>query len=286
GARLEHNDYTGFVFQPNLRLLWNPEPNTSAWVSVARAVRTPSRMERGGATLVRADSSGVSCGTAPLPCALELFSRALDDETVDALDLGWRKQLTPAASLDLAAFYYRYEQLRGAAVADSQFVVVAPGPVGYVLIETEDNNANSADVYGLEASLDWRASTDWRLQAQYSWLQNRVHTAGLPGQAESDYTGVSPSQMLSLRSSLNLTPSLRWDAWLRHTSRIRTSYFSIPAYTTLDMRLAWQAGKDIEVALVGQNLLDSAHQEFGGIFLQSTPSEIERGFYASLNWKF
>ncbi|NTV96997.1 MAG: TonB-dependent receptor, partial [Thiobacillus sp.] len=47
GARLEHNDYTGFVFQPNLRLLWNPEPNTSAWVSVARAVRTPFHAGRG-----------------------------------------------------------------------------------------------------------------------------------------------------------------------------------------------------------------------------------------------
>ena len=28
GSKFEHNDYTGFEFQPNLRALWKPRPTT------------------------------------------------------------------------------------------------------------------------------------------------------------------------------------------------------------------------------------------------------------------
>jgi len=279
GARLEHNDYTGFELQPNVRLLWTPNEKSSAWLSLARAIRTPSRIERGGAAYVQADPLGVEPPTFT-PNVVQLVSNDTDAEQLDALDLGWRYQFNPTTSLDLAAFYYRYEKLRGAALTPPTFVF----PPGYLLIQTLNNNANSASGPGLEASLDWRPSPDWRLQANYSWQNLVVHTADLPGQTTSDYTGTSPTQQFSLRSSLDLTPTLRWDAWLRHVSRIKI--FPISEYTTLDMRLAWQARKDLEVSLVGQNLLDSAHLEYEGNFFKYTPTELQRGFYVKANWNF
>ena len=45
GTKLEHNDYTGFEWQPSARLLWTPTPRQSVWASISRAVRTPSRAE-------------------------------------------------------------------------------------------------------------------------------------------------------------------------------------------------------------------------------------------------
>lgn len=274
GARLERNDYTGIVFQPNLRLLWTPGVENSVWLSLARAVRTPSRVERGGSVYIDVAQPGL-----PPPNIVQLVSRALADEHVNALDLGWRHRFNAGASLDLAAFHYQYEKLRGAAATAPQFV-----PPGYLLIQTHENNANSAEVSGLEASLEWRPSSVWRMQASYGWLHYRIHTVALPGQLPSDYVDVSPAHQFSLRSSLELSPRLRWDAWVRHVSRVKR--YDTPAYTTLDMRLAWQARKDLEFSLVGQNLLDSAHPEFGSTFILSTPSEVERGVYLKADWKF
>lgn len=274
GARLEHNDYTGFGFQPNLRLLWTPDAQHSGWLSLARANRTPSRIERGGSAYIQADPAGVP------PSVVQLVSGALDEERVTALDLGWRHQFNATASLDLAAFYNRYDNLRGAAYTAPRLIL----PAGYLLIQTDPNNANRADTYGLEASLDWRPKPDWRLQANYSWLRYGVHTASLPGQSPSDYAGVSPSHQFSLRSSLDITPTLRWDAWLRHVGEVER--FGVDAYADLDMRLAWQPRKDLEVSLVGQHLLDRAHPEYGSYFILSTPSEIERGYYVKVDWKF
>lgn len=280
GARLEHNDYTGFVFQPNLRLLWTPSTQTSAWASLARAVRTPSRIERGGAAYIQADPLGVP----PFipPSVVKLVSERIGDEQLDALDFGWRHQLNRSTSIDVAAFYYRYDKLRGAALTAPQLL-----PAGYLLVETLDNNANRASQHGIEASLDWRVTSAWRLQANYSWLKSKVITADLPGQTVSDYADTAPARQFSLRSSLDLNSRWRWDAWLRRVSRIDNPTFgTIPAFTALDMRLAWQAQKGLELSLVGQNLLDRVHPEYGSSFIQSSPAEIQRAVYLRADWKF
>ncbi|MCX7093725.1 MAG: TonB-dependent receptor, partial [Methylobacter sp.] len=43
GSKIEHNDYSGFEYQPNARLLWKLNENHSTWTSISRAVRVPSR---------------------------------------------------------------------------------------------------------------------------------------------------------------------------------------------------------------------------------------------------
>src|SRR5688500_6025473 len=45
GTKIEHNDYTGFEFQPSGRLAWNVTQRQTAWGAVSRAVRTPSRID-------------------------------------------------------------------------------------------------------------------------------------------------------------------------------------------------------------------------------------------------
>jgi len=268
GARLEHNDYTGFEFQPNAHLLWTPDTQTSAWISAARATRTPARVERGGTVYL--PLSAVS--------ALQLDNSLAREEKLDALDLGWRYQFSHTVSLDLAGFYYRYGNLRDAAITGAS--ILQPG--GYVFIPTINSNANKATASGLEASLDWRPRPAWRLQAAYSFLDTEVRLA--PGRLPSGYADTTPANMFSLLSSLDLSSTLRWDVWLRYVGKVKAH--AIPAYTTLDLRLAWQPSKDLEFSLVGQNLLDSAHPEYGSGYILSTPSEIQRGVYVKAGWKF
>jgi hypothetical protein len=45
GAKLEHNDYSGYEFQPSARLAWTPDENQTIWGAVSRAVRSPSRID-------------------------------------------------------------------------------------------------------------------------------------------------------------------------------------------------------------------------------------------------
>ena len=45
GTKIEHNDYSGFEWQPSARLAWTASSSTALSVSIARAVRTPSRVE-------------------------------------------------------------------------------------------------------------------------------------------------------------------------------------------------------------------------------------------------
>jgi iron complex outermembrane receptor protein len=37
----------------------------------------------------------------------------------------------------------------------------------------------------------------------------------------------------------------------------------VPAYSELDLRMAWQPGRNVELSLTGQNLLHPSHAEFG-----------------------
>jgi iron complex outermembrane receptor protein len=55
---------------------------------------------------------------------------------------------------------------------------------------------------------------------------------------------------------------------------------------TLDARLGWRAAPDLEIALVGRNLLDDSHPEFGSETLAISPTEIERSAFVTLQWRF
>ena len=277
GARLDYNDATHLGVQPNLRVLWTPNAGQSAWISLARAVRTPSRIEQ-SQNVYRYPLASMDPALMP-PTILETVTGPIDDESLDALDFGWRSQLSPTLSFDVAGFYYDYDDLRGGRMSPPQIV-----PPGYLIIHTQTDNSVRAQEYGAEASLDWRVLPQWRLQANYSWLHTTIERGHDPLQASSDLGGISPEQQFSLRSSLDLPHALRWDAWLRAVGPVDA--FDVPGYVTLDMRLAWQAHRRLEVSLVGQNLLDAAHPEFGSLYLETPPTEVQRGAYARIDWKF
>src|SRR2546430_15593104 len=46
GTKLEHNDFSGYEYQPTARLAWNPFRRQLLWGAISRAVRVPTRLER------------------------------------------------------------------------------------------------------------------------------------------------------------------------------------------------------------------------------------------------
>lgn len=283
GARLEHNDFTGVEVQPNIRLLWTPSAQDSVWAALSHAVRTPSRGERASTVFVR---ERVDLPVLPflIPAMATVGSNDMAAEKLEALDLGWRRQWTPTLTSEVAAFYYRHSDLRGAVPGSAPLFDAAFNPYMPLYI----SNVLGADSYGMEASLDWLPRTNWRLQANVSLFDLKARNT-TPTTPADEFIGATPYHQISLRSSLDITPQLQWDVWLRHTGKVKggaTPLDDVSAYSNLDMRLAWKARRDLEIALVGQNLLKSSHQEFISTHLLSVPVKIERGVYLKADWKF
>ena len=80
----------------------------------------------------------------------------------------------------------------------------------------------------------------------------------------------------------NIGERVELDAWWRYVDSLPA--LDISSYHTLDLRLAVQLNPSLELAIVGQNLLDNNHQEFTSTTAISTG--VARGFYAQLTGRF
>jgi iron complex outermembrane receptor protein len=58
----------------------------------------------------------------------------------------------------------------------------------------------------------------------------------------------------------------------------------VPSYFELDVRVAWRPVKNLELSVVGQNLLHDHHPEYG--FPSPTREEIGRSVYGKMSWQF
>jgi len=56
----------------------------------------------------------------------------------------------------------------------------------------------------------------------------------------------------------------------------------VPSYLELDARLAWRATGNVELSVVGQNLLHERHAEYG--FPSATRPEVERSVLGRVTW--
>jgi iron complex outermembrane recepter protein len=85
---------------------------------------------------------------------------------------------------------------------------------------------------------------------------------------------------------LSLPAHFEFDTVLRYVdnlAEIGRSSPSVPSYLTVDLRLGWRPRPDLELQLVGQNLLDNQHPEFGA---PGSRHEIPRSVYGKVTWKF
>jgi iron complex outermembrane recepter protein len=273
GCKLEQNTYTYFEYEPTARLRWSPDHTHTLWGAVSRAVRTPSVTEEHiFATVPPAQGSTV-------------FPRILGNdelvsETLMAYEIGYRTQATERFSWDIATFYNVYGDLIGSVAVPPPVTESEPSPAHKVL-PIVFANSGSADSYGAELTTTWSATEHWRLTGNYTFL--RMITYGTPGQANDP--GKNPHHQASLRSSWDLRDDLDFDLTARYVDCLTS--LGVPSYITMDLRLAWRPRKSLELALVGQNLLQPYHYEFGPSTetLGNEATEVPRGVYGSITWR-
>ena len=269
GSKFEYNEFTGLEIQPSFRALYTPDPLYSVWAAVSRAVRVPSRLELHSRT---SDSILLQDLDADTP--VEVTTRGnsgLQSEKLTAYELGARFSPTPTVWIDTAVFFNDYHELINLELSDSD-----PSANYYQLVY---ENSSSGQAYGVEVALDWKVVDTWLLGASYTYLHTLIEENDIddPDIAELISQDSNPQHSFSIRSNLDLTPRIDVDLWLRYVGRLPER--DIDSYTVLDARLAWRPRPELELSLVGQNLLESEHSEFSTL-------EVERSIYAKIDWKF
>ena len=267
GSKFEHNDFSGFEVMPTARLLWLPSPQRAIWTAVSRAVRRPFRYDNDGQVRVS------------LPPPLNSFAagqvipnRNLDAETLLAVELGYREQRTESFYWDASVFYHHYDELVGPQILGIRSVFPLP-----VVFDVTSVNKGPADSFGVELVANWDLTDHWTVHGAYSfeYLDNLEQEHRL-----------TPRNQLYLRSGWDLLCDWKLDLTMRFVDNI----LDAPAYTETDVRLAWTPRDNLELAIVGLNLIDNKHPEFGTptslAVIDPRRTEVERSFYgmATLTW--
>ena len=283
GAKGEHNDYTGFEFQPSGRLLWTPSKRQTLWASVSRAVRTPSFLENDiGITTL---PTKLSSGTTAFPRITG--NTGLLSETLIAYEIGYRAQVTQKVSIDAALFYNKYDRLfttqSGALSVDPQ--------TGALTLPINRSNRGNGETYGAELVATWQMTDWWRLTGTYSYLKMNLHSSRtLPASSAASFERIekqSPQNQVYIRSSFDLPGHVEIDVTGRYVDSISGFSPGIPSYFTMDARLAWKPKPNLEFAIVGQNLLQKRHTEFGTSSLVRSPLvDVERSIYGQVTYRF
>lgn len=276
GTKVEHNDFSGFEWQPSLRLTWRANEDGTLWAAVSRAVRVPTRIERDIAVDVLDPASN--------PGALLLGSDDFESERLIAYEAGYRWQAGPRLSLDLALFYNDYEDLASLEIIPEPFVDPDDGRILFPVINMNLTEGRSS---GAELLAEWQALEYWHLTASYSYIDMELEAHGQDNNRGEWLENATPRNMAGLRSFLTLAGRFEVDAQFRYLSRIRAlpadpSGAGIDGYSELDLRLGWRATDQWNISLLGQNLLHDSHVEFG------PPAErgrLERAAFLKAEWR-
>ena len=278
GSKFEHNAYTGFEYEPSAQLLWTPTARQTAWLSVARAIRQPSRAD-----------IGVSSAVASLPLQNGMLgiltaqgNPKVKAEALRDYEIGYRAQLSNQLSLDIATYYSQYRRLETLEPWAPVPAANAAGP--YLVLPLVFANKAHANDYGAEIFANWNVTSRWRLSPGFSAIHMHI---GLDpsslGTVSEGLEGDTPKCRFQFRSLLRLPHNLDWDSSLYFVARLPDQ--GIPQYTRVDSRLGWRLGEFVELSVVGQNLLRPQHFEFANAY-QVYSTQVKRSVYAKITWRF
>jgi iron complex outermembrane receptor protein len=266
GSKFEHNAYTGMEPQPNARLFWQMDDRQALWGAWSRAVRTPSRADL--------DITLRLTNVAPFTPLSIQGNSDLAAARLTAQEIGWRRQLRDDLNIEATAFHYDLDD----------FFSNEPVPGFPFSTTSEFHNRLKLQSHGLELNGTWQVNPDWRLRAGYARLRlaAQAMAGSADGQTPAQFAGSGPRHQFQLHSSARLGHNLDFDAMLYRVGTVDNG--AIAAYTRLDLRLAWKPRTDVELSLVGRNLLDDRHFEYVG--QDSVASDVPRSLYAQVRWSF
>ncbi|HWT70789.1 MAG TPA: TonB-dependent receptor [Oxalicibacterium sp.] len=255
GLRLENNNYTGVEALPSLRLSWKPAADHLIWGAISRAVRAPSRFDRDLYL--------------PPPPSSPLLAGGPDFESEVATDveIGYRGQPTRNLSYSATLFHTNYDKLRTFELQSGRIYA--------------DNLAQGTS-RGIEMWGSWQAADRWRLSAGFvtQKIRTELEPASNDLSAAFGLTTSDPSHYWMLRSSYDIDSRQELDVTFRYVGALRNP--DVPSYSTMDLRYGWKIRRDLELSVIGRNLIGGTHAEFGD---ETGRNVFDRSIFFRLVWR-
>jgi iron complex outermembrane receptor protein len=280
GAKLEHNDFTGFEFQPSARIAWTASEKNMFWVAYSSARRTPSPVDRG-------IEAGFAAFPGPGGVPVLLTAQGSPNtvsENLDAYEIGYRTQLRSNISLDVSAFYNRYSNLSTIEPGQPVFELNPPPP--HLDAPFVFANQMHGETHGIEMAANWKVTDRWTLSPVYAFERIHLHTnlGSLDTTSALVGEGNSPHVQAQLHSNLSLSRKFEWNASAYFIGRLPAE--RVPSYTRLDCGLTWRAVEHLDVSVVGQNLIRDRHLEARSSDQTEFSSLVKRSVYVKFTWHF
>ena len=282
GTKIENNYFTGYELEPSARLAWTPSNWMTLWSAVSLAERSPTQRDVGlNASLAAFPDPGGSS----TPVEVILFGNPkFMSEHVLANEAGFRTQPNARLSLDVSAFFNHYYHLQTLEPGTEVFEP-SPAPARFVIPITFANLMRGTTEGG-ELSANLKLTDRWTLSPGYAFLEMHLHTepSSLDTSSVAEYQGSSPQHQAQLRSHMDLSHGLTWDAGAYFVSALPIQ--GVASYTRIDTQLRRKLAERAEFSLVGQNLLQNDHLESLDSVTLVNSSLIKRSAYAKFTWRF
>jgi iron complex outermembrane receptor protein len=200
-------------------------------------------------------------------------------------EAGFRELFSKKVYVDIAAFHNNYTDLQS--FGAEEVSVSATPPPTHVVITIPYTNQIGGWTNGVEIAPNWQVTPWWRLTGSYSYVGIDTHANGATSDISSTgsvntYDNSTPHHLIELQSTVNLPAGFEFDQFYRYASSLTAQ--KVPSYQTMDARLGYKFAKELELSLVGQNLFQPRHFEWG----TGDPSQqligIKRAAYAKLVW--
>ncbi len=282
GAKLEKHGNKPSRLMPTTRALFSPAEGTTIWSAYTSAHRAPGHMDDGGTYRFLFPKADPTHPLYPSPLIPFLqLSGKFESEQIEALELGWRQEISKSIRLDTSLYQHDYKKIRTGRL-QPQFEVGN----GYINLYAEAANGAKIQSTGLEFTAHWQPDHIWRhslgLAYQNSKLQQPADERSL------DTIGSSPRWAWHATSDWrpNSQNSLRLT--LRHVGRKPNINHAIAlaAYTALDLQYIYQPSPALQFSVGGYNLLGGRRLEAVSDLLDVASSSIRPGLRARATWKF
>ncbi len=237
GTKLEYNSYTQFQHQPNTRLTWLATDNLSVWAAYSRAVRNPSRFDRELGYYLTPDQG------------LILGNPDFRSEVLDAFEFGLHYQPNENYFFSAATFYNIYDHVRSAEPTD---LTVFP-----IIL----SNGVRGESFGFEFSGNAYITPWLNMRGGYTLFKKNLYLKpGSKDLNEASAESNDPMHQLLLQANVETAWDVEIGTVFRYIAFLPDPF--VETYAALDIRLAWAVNENLELSLVGQDLLSPYHTEY------------------------
>ena len=280
GTKVERNTYSGFAALPSVRAVYEFSNRRMAWAAISRAVRTPSEAD----VSLRLNVAGFTEPDGTHVLISVLGNPHVEDERVTAYEAGYRTEMGQRLSIDLAAYYNRYDHQTSSEPA-TPFFELTPLPA-HLVLPTIGQNRIDGETHGLEITAKWKVARRWTLNASYDFERIHMHREPPSQDTETapDTNGSDPHVHARIRSHVDLSHRVGWDAAAYFTDRLLAQ--GVPSYTRVDTGLSWRWTERLTLSVVGQDLLRAQHLEFLDSSGATNSTLIRRSCYGKVIWHF